>query len=98
MIADYELDDRGSSPGRYRDFFLFVTAFRPSLGLTPLRIKWVLGSLRRRKIGRGVELSTHVHPVQRLKMHGAVPPFLHTVLMWCLYELISVKLKNGECP
>jgi len=30
----YGLDDRGSIPDRGRNFFLFVTAFRPALGST----------------------------------------------------------------
>jgi len=39
------LDGRDLTPGRSRDFFLIVTAFRPDLRLTQPPIKWVSGAV-----------------------------------------------------
>jgi hypothetical protein len=31
-----------------------------------------------------MKLSTHLHVVPRLRMHGAVPPLPHIFMVWCL--------------
>jgi len=34
-----------------------------------------------------VKLTTHFHPVSRLRMRGSIPPLPHYVFMaWCLVE------------
>jgi hypothetical protein len=38
-----------------------------------------------REGSRGVKLTTHLHPIPRLKMRGAMPPLLHT-----LFEFVEL--------
>jgi len=64
VTGSYGLYDRGSILGRDRDFFLFVTACRPTLGLSN---QWV----------PGVNLTAHLHLLQKLRMRGAIPPMHH---------------------
>jgi hypothetical protein len=52
-----------------------VSASKPALGPTELRLKWVPGVLSLVvKGGRSGTLTTHFQQVRRLRMHGAVLP------------------------
>jgi hypothetical protein len=66
VLCDYELDNRGSIPGRAKGFFL-ASASIPVLGPTQPLIQWVRGFLFPGvKCSRGVTLTTHLHLVPRL--------------------------------
>jgi hypothetical protein len=74
----YGLDGRCSIPGSGRDFFLFVTSSRPSLGPTQRPIQLI--SLAPPP---GVKMQWHeiyhdLHMVLRLRMYGAITPLSHT--------------------
>jgi hypothetical protein len=58
--------------GRPGPDFLHATASRPALGPTQPPIQWVPGVKR-----PGVKLTTHLHPVPRLKLRGAILPLPH---------------------
>jgi len=68
-------------------FFLFSTAFRLALGPTQPPIQWVSGAhtLGVKLMGR--KLTAHLHPVPRLRLHGAVHPLLRYIfVVWCLVK------------
>jgi hypothetical protein len=56
--------------------FLFATAFRPALGPTQPPIQWVP-----LVFSPGVQFTTHLHLMPRLRMLGAVSPLLHMSLL-----------------
>jgi hypothetical protein len=58
---------RGSKPGRRRDFF-FPKRQRRFRGPPSLLLSWY------RVYFPGLKLTTHLHPVLRLRMSGAIPP------------------------
>jgi hypothetical protein len=67
-------------------FFLFATGSRPGLVSTQHPMQCVGGGVfPRGLIDPGVELTTHLHLVPRLRIRGAIPPFSQYVFMaWCL--------------
>jgi hypothetical protein len=76
LWLSYGLDDRGSIPGRGKDFFLrhrdqICSGANPAYQMGTGRSFTGLN-------GRGVELTTHIHLAPRLRMRGATPPLLHT--------------------
>jgi hypothetical protein len=67
---------------KHRDNF---TASRPALSPIHPPIRWVTDDLFLEERIRGVELTTHLHLVPRLKMRGAIPPLPRYVFMaWYL--------------
>jgi hypothetical protein len=66
--------------GKIMGFFLFATAFRPSLEATQPPIQCVPGALTPEVKRPGREAATH-HPVLRLRIHGAIPPLHQYVVM-----------------
>jgi len=49
-------------------------------------IQWALvggGLFNREQSGWGVKLTTHLHPVPRLRMYAAIPQ-LHLFMAWCI--------------
>jgi len=64
--------------GLGRDFFTFVTASRLALGSTQLFVQWVLWLYPQRYSSKCLKLTTHLHLVSRLRMHGAIPWLPHT--------------------
>jgi len=59
--------------GQGRDFFIFATGSRPTLGPTQPSIQWDYS-------GRGVTLTTHHHLLPSLRMCGATPTFTKYVI------------------
>jgi hypothetical protein len=64
-------------------FLLAIAMSNQALGPIQPPIKWVPGALSPRVSGRGVKLTTRLHLVPRLRMHGVVPP-----LVQCLHGVI----------
>jgi hypothetical protein len=71
-LIGYWLDDQGSFPDG-AGIYLFDTKFRPAL--------WPNQSLvRSPEVKRpGQKLTTHLHPVQKLRMSGTIPPLPHSL-------------------
>jgi len=69
-------------PSRSWDFFLLVTTFRPALGPTQPPIQWLTGFFPWRKSNHGMKLTTPLHLVLELRMHGATVP-LPSTSSWC---------------
>ena len=61
----------------YGRYFFLLTMSRPILTPTQSLIKMLLGGLSTGLNRRGVELSTHVRLLLRLRMSGAIPPHPH---------------------
>jgi hypothetical protein len=66
-----------------QQIFLFSTASRPTLGPIQPPVRCVPGAL-----SPGVKLTTHLHLVLRLRIHGAVPSLPHTY-SWCVNNIIE---------
>jgi hypothetical protein len=78
--TSYELDDGGdgnSSPGRVMNF-LFSTSSRTGLESTQPHIQWVPGTLSSGVNRPGVQLTTHLQQVPRLRKYRTIHPFPHT--------------------
>jgi hypothetical protein len=77
-----------SRQGQWRDsfFLVFATAFRPALGPTRARIKWIPEALTLGKSGRGVKLITHLHLLPRLMCGGIFPLPQYVSMAWCLVK------------
>jgi hypothetical protein len=87
----YGLDDQGSicGKGNKRMFFLFATASRAEVRPTQPPIQWESGVQR-----PGVKLTTHLHLVPTLWMHGATTPVPQYIFKaWCL-----IKHKENYLP
>jgi hypothetical protein len=67
--------------GAGKGFFLSATSSRPALGPTQPPVQWVLEAL-----SPGIKLTTHLNIVPRLRICGAVPPFSHVFMAWCLVK------------
>jgi hypothetical protein len=63
--GDRNEDERGSIPGKDRDFFPFTTASRPALGRTQPPIKWVPEALSAEVKWMVQKLTTHLPLVPR---------------------------------
>jgi hypothetical protein len=74
IATGYELDGRGSIPGRGK-IFLFSTASRPALGFTEPPTQWIPGALSLGLKRAGREAATHLHPVSTSRM---VELYLHS--------------------
>ena len=79
----------------------FLQTFRPVQKPLDSRIRWVQGALSLR-FSWGVELTSHLHPVPRLKMSGATGPLILYVLMVFpgatlrFLSIVSIYLKIWE--
>jgi len=77
------MNDWCSIPGRVRrGFFLFATMSRPALGLSQPPTQWVPGDVAPGVEYWNMKLTACLRLMLRLRMHGAVPPLLHTS-SWC---------------
>jgi hypothetical protein len=72
-ILCYELDDRGSIPGRGGEGIFLASACRPILGSTKPFIKWVPVALSS-KVKRLEREANHLRLGPKLRMRGAIPP------------------------
>jgi hypothetical protein len=89
------LRDRGSSPGRVKNFHFSISS-RPALGSTQPPIQWVPGALSRGYSGRGVKLTAHLQLVPRSRICGSIYPLPH-VPSWhnaSLYSFILFRLSR----
>jgi len=62
----------------------FATASRTKLWPTQPPIQWVTGDLTSGLSGQDVKLTTHIQPVPRSRIHGAISPLprcLHGVVL-----------------
>ena len=72
-----------------QDTFLFSNIARPVLGPTQPPLQWVPRSFLA-KSGWGVQLTTHMHLLQRLRMTGAITLLpLHAFKVWTETILLS---------
>jgi hypothetical protein len=64
--------------------FLFITASRTAMGPTQPPTQWVPGAPSLGLSGQVVKLTTHIHPMPRSRMRGAIPPLPQYAFMaWC---------------
>jgi hypothetical protein len=74
IVSDYGLDDRSSIPDRGRGFFLYPLRPDRLWGPTQPPVQWVPEDISPGvKSGRGVMLTTHPHPVPRLRICRSSP-------------------------
>lgn len=71
--------------------YFFSTTSRPASGPTQSPVLWVPGALSQ---GVKLNMTTFLHLVSRLRMHGAVPPAPH-VFMLCTGTSLSLYI--GAC-
>jgi len=57
--------------------FLSSELFNATLRHNQPSVQWVPMPLSPRLSGGGVMLTTHLHPMLKLRMIGAIPPFTH---------------------
>jgi hypothetical protein len=81
-----------------RELFLFSTVSRLALGPTQLPVQGVPRPLFPEVSRAGsLKLATDIHPVSRLRIHGALPQFPSDVSMtWCLIKVRNNYLVNKE--
>lgn len=60
-----------------REIVFFPPEARPSLGPTQPLILWMHGAVSLAVMQPGCVLTTDLHLVLRLRMHGAIPPVFH---------------------
>jgi hypothetical protein len=60
-----------------KQIFRFCKAPRQVLGPTQPPIQWATVTFLRGQSSRDVKVTTHLHLVPRLRMHGAIPALLH---------------------
>jgi hypothetical protein len=78
VTLGYGLDDWGFESRPELGIFLSTTAPRPALGHTQPPIQWVPGALSMGVKRPGLELTTHLHLVPRLRMCEAMSPLPNT--------------------
>lgn len=72
--------NHSSTRGKGEEIFLFFQILRQSLNPTQSPNQWLKDALSRGFGDRGVKLTTHLRPMPRLRMSGALPPFPHYFL------------------
>jgi hypothetical protein len=86
------MDDRGSIPGRDRDFFSSLQRPDCFWDLPSLLPKGYHDLFPWGQSGRGMKLTTHLHLVPKSRMRGAILSFPQYAFMtWC-----SVKKKHRD--
>jgi hypothetical protein len=64
-------------PGKDKRIFLSSFVFSATVQHYQPSVQWIPVPLSPRLSGGGVMLTTHLHPMLKLRMSGAIPPFTH---------------------